>query len=189
MKLYLLVLFTAFTFYSPNKQIKRETSLHVTILINKIKTSDDEELVLKTFVYDSCQIKNSSTFLNGIKKQELIFLKDGKQICKESSPMGKKYVSADCRDSLQVLENVIYEISVIEGIHRNLYVIKGSGVCNACPELFAFYNTLGECVWLNYSNKYKVFKAVGSFKDACKEFGIDSSIWYGNKYKKVKINL
>ena len=171
------------------KQNRLQNDEHLTVLTTKVSDDKNDDLILRTYVYDSCLINNSSTFSNGVKKQELFFLVNGKLVSKKISPMKMRFVNAECTDSLKVLENVIYEIGLIQGNGKILYTIKGAGLCNACPELFAFYNTSGDCLWLKYSNQYKIFKTYGDFESVCKDYGIDPDVWYSNKYKKVKINL
>lgn len=160
------------------------------LLTKQIKSSTGEILKLNTFLYDSCLIKESSTIKNAVKKQSLLFIKNGAQISISDNPVDNTvFRTTNCADSLKVLECVIYEIGFIEGSRGNLFCVKGVGLCNACPELFAFYNMSGECIWFNYSNQYKVFNSFGNFSEVCSRNGIDSTAWLNGKYKKVDIGL
>jgi len=172
-----------------NRQNNKELS-KISLLTKQIKSSSGEILKLNTFLYDSCLIKESSTIKNAVKKQRLLFIKNGVQISISDNPINNTvFTTTNCADSLKVLECVIYEIGFLKGNRGNLFCVKGIGLCNACPELFAFYNMSGECIWFNYSNQYKVFNSFGNFSEVCSHNGIDSTAWLNGKYKKVDIGL
>lgn len=168
----------------PNKLQK------IKVIVTEISSSTGETFKLKSFIYDSCLIKHSTTTQTGVKRQELFFLKNGVQITKNESPIiNVTYSQSNCTDSLQVMECSIYEIGVLEGTKGKIFSIKGVGLDNASPELFAFYDVNGKCVWLSYSNQFKSYKSAGDYDSVCKEIGVDTSLWLAGHYKKATIDL
>lgn len=146
-------------------------------------SKDSNELILETLI-DSNKKNNTIAI-----KQKLIFIKSGKEISEKKSPILNGNGIYNNEDSITVLDNIIYEIGLLEGSNGFVYSIYGAGSCNACPELYAFYNQMGNCIWLIYSNKNKLYKSIGNFNDICKNYGIDTSDWYNKVYRRKSLNL
>lgn len=145
--------------------------------------TDSSELILETCI-DSNETNNTASI-----KQKLIFKMNGVIIAQTTSPIFDERKTLTSEDSLTVLDNVIYEIGVLEGSNGSVYTVYGAGSCNACPELFAFYKHSGECIWLNYSNKNKFYKNFGDFSSVCRLYGIDSLKWQNKEYRYVTLEL
>ncbi len=181
MRTYLLIIAFILSACMSNKS-SNEAFNNTRNIITKIAT-DSSELVLETFV-DSNKVYNCVLI-----RQELIFKKNGQTVARCLFPMvdnSKKYTH---EDSITMLDNLIYEIGVLEGTNGNIYTIYGAGSCNACPELFAFYSQSGDVLWLSYSNKEKVYKSVGDFYNVTKKYGLDTIKWYKKEYKTATIDL
>lgn len=157
----------------------KNTSKNISIRVSV----DSSELILETRI-DSNKINNTVSI-----KQMLIFKQNGHQIAQSPSPIIANNKVFTHEDSITVLDNVIYEIGALKGGKGNLFTIYGAGSCNACPELVAFYNQSGKCVWLNYSNASKVYKSIGDFTKELNTYGIDSTKWFNKDYRRVTVDL
>jgi hypothetical protein len=146
-------------------------------------SKESNELILETII-DTNKVSNTFAI-----NQKLIFKKNSKFISEKKSPILNENGIYSNEDSITVLDNIIYEIGLLEGSNGFIYSIYGAGSCNACPELYAFYNQMGNCIWLIYSNKNKLYKSIGNFNEVCKNYGIDTSDWYNKVYRRKSFNL
>jgi hypothetical protein len=185
---YLIILLIGVSCGSKTAVIQESLQSDKTILETALSSSKGR-LLLHTTIDTSLNEEEVYPFKYGVIKQELFFYLDGKVVNRCLSSMPFSSITRNNGDSVKILENVIYELGILKGGSYDLYSVKGAGLCNSCPEYFAFYTMAGDCVWSNYSSKYKVFKSTGDFNEACINAGIDSIKWFNNDYKKIEADI
>ena len=154
-------------------------------VFTQITGMHNSELILVSTLNRSILLSDTSIFSVAVTNQNLIFKTSGVEIKKTSPILPTDHKSG--RGSQATLDCIIYELGILPGTKEDLFIIRGAGLCNACPELFAFYNKRGVCVWLTYSNKYKIYNSIGSFEGVCEEYGVDSILWQKGDYRKIEV--
>lgn len=179
--LLIIGLFISGTLEKSNENIQK--------LVKNEISDGSNKLVLVTLI-STKKTKGSSeyNFSTVIEEQSLVFYHKNGLIKKVNLPIPKMYVETLSGDSIKVVENVIYELGVLNGKKQNLFITKGQGHCNACPEFFGIYDELGNTLWSSYSNKYITFMTFGDFEEAFKISEADSLNWESGNFKKVDIS-
>lgn len=142
--------------------------------------------VLTTILLES--EKNNSNCREYVVDQCLNFYLSDSLVSKISLPVQKRKLSCGKDYFLELVCYPLYEIGFLSGSRESLFVVKGGGCCNACPEFFGFYDFSGHERWSKLSSKCEVFFENGLINEVFIESGCDSLDWQNGNYFHLFLN-
>jgi hypothetical protein len=186
---------------SPNNIIKQNTTVDsfnrsnqeyhndsIFITDTSISFKNYSLKVLSTIQNDRVESTDSNFFNPVVLKQQLQFLQNGKIIKEIEYPTNKVLLKVTGGNYVKMLENVLFNIGVVEGSKGSLYVLNGYGGCNSCTEYIGFFSLEGEILWYSYANTQTVFGAFGDLNKVLEKYNIPKEIVFSNKkYKNVDV--
>lgn len=178
--------------------IKEVNSVEVDKANTKTTIKGDSIVKEQGFVYKEFMFKIKTVCLNdsvmedpkfnpAIISQKLSFLKNNVVVKEMESPARHSKRKLSKGKSTTILENIIYKVGTLEGENGAVFYFEGTGACNACTELKAFYTLEGEREFCFYGNKDKTIISYGDPHEVYKKYGInDKSINNSIDLKLVK---
>lgn len=152
-------------------------------LTTSIKSNGYTLLVKSSIVNDS--IDSSSKYYSyPIFIEQTVFVyHNNKLIFKRNHPSKKVYFITFHKQKIKALENRLYEIGILKNNKSLLFYLDGWGGCTDCSTYMELINRNGKTVFLDYSDKFKIFKSKGNFNNELKKRYID----YNENINKIKL--
>ena len=170
--------------------------------IDKVKNQKDFEVIYKTkslklngykFVVASSiindSLKENSYFYSCplFLKQTIKIYKKNKLILKRNHISKRIDVTSYHGKKLNVIENRITEIGIIDTEKGVLFYINGWGGCDDCSTYLEVIDNYGKTIYLDYSDKYNVFKSKGDYRNFLKKYKVSNEKFRTGNFLKTKI--
>ncbi len=164
-------------YLSNNVEIKTDTTI-LSSGFNKI-------ILLSDYVVDSLNESESIYFFPLILNQKINLFYQNKLIYSKNHAVKKIEVKDKHNKKIKILENVIYQIGIIEGQKESFFCIEGYGGCSSCTEYSEIINKNGNTIFLLFYDEKKVYQSKGNLINVLSENGIDQKKYRSGNYKKL----
>lgn len=152
-------------------------------LVTSIKSKGYVLLVQSLVVNDSVDSESHYYSYPIFIEQTLFIYYKKKLILKRKHHVDKVEFVTSHKQKIKALENRICEIGILKNNKELLFYLNGWGGCTDCSTYLELIDKKGETVFLDYSDKFKVFKSKGNFNVELKKRHID----YEENISKIKL--
>jgi len=128
---------------------------------------------IKTICLNDSVVDEDPKFNPVVIGQKLFFFKNNSLVNELDNPAKYSERILSSGKSTKIVENVIYKVGVLEGEKGSVFYFEGTGACNACTELRAFYTLVGKIEFCFYGNQDTTFISVGDPNEVYKKYQIN----------------
>ncbi len=163
-----------------NSNIEKTNILDTNIIVIK---KDDYIIKAETiFMKDSVLGSDTNVFSPICIDQYLIFTHNDTVLKRVRYPAKKIWQKTYNSQNVLMLENVIFNIGIINGKYGSLLAVNGYGGCNSCSEFLGLYSMKGDLLYESYVHLNQTITLVGNPQQTLKKYGIPDSIFLKGIY-------
>ena len=170
---------------SANAVVKKIEYSDMPVIKTTVLVFGKNRLIIKTTVIYDSLLSDNLFFDHKVIKQQLEFYKNDTLIRTFLFNPRKIVIRTSHIKKISVFENIISEVSVLQGKNGWLYEISGGGVTLNQTEYFGLFTPEGKCLFYSYSpalNKHvrglPYDKGKGNLDSSINKYGIDLNLFF-----------